>query len=110
MTMMLGLSRLTALASTSPILRPASRIRPIASVEPDLASATTSRLDPASIPAIVLETPPRRALGDLACPVAFELARRLRKAPRAIAQEVVGALEAIDGIARADAAPGVWMR
>ena len=50
MTMMLGLSRLTALASTSPIVRPASRIRPIASVDPDLARATTSRLDPLSMP------------------------------------------------------------
>jgi arginyl-tRNA synthetase len=34
--------------------------------------------------------PPRRALGDLAVPLAFELARRLRKAPRAIAQEIAG--------------------
>ena len=34
--------------------------------------------------------PPRRALGDLAVPLAFELARRLRKAPRAIAQEIGG--------------------
>ena len=50
MTMMLGLSRLTALASTSPIVRPASRTRPIASVEPARARATTSRLDPASMP------------------------------------------------------------
>jgi arginyl-tRNA synthetase len=32
--------------------------------------------------------PPRRALGDLAVPLAFELARRLRKAPRIIAQEI----------------------
>ena len=50
MTMMLGLSRLTALANTSPMVRPASRIRPIASVDPARARATTSRLDPTSIP------------------------------------------------------------
>src|SRR4249920_1655115 len=43
-------------------------------------------------PAIVIEVPPRRALGDLAIPVAFELARRLRKAPRVIAQELATAL------------------
>ena len=37
--------------------------------------------DPA-LAAIVVDVPPRRALGDLAVPLAFELARRLRKAPR----------------------------
>ena len=45
----------------------------------------------ASIP---LEMPPNRALGDLGSPVAFELARALRKAPRAIAQELAAALGA----------------
>ncbi len=39
-------------------------------------------LEPAAMPSIVLESPPNRAMGDLACPVAFELARRLRKAPQ----------------------------
>ena len=53
--------------------------------------------------------PPRRALGDLAVPVAFELARRLRKAPRAIAQEIAGALGAIDGVARVEAAPNGYL-
>ena len=47
--------------------------------------------------AIPVEPAPRRALGDLAVPLAFELARRLRKAPRAIAQELAGALGTIDG-------------
>jgi arginyl-tRNA synthetase len=60
-------------------------------------------------PAIVIETPPRRALGDLAVPVAFELARRLRKAPRAIAQDLSAALGPIDGIARVDAAPNGYL-
>ena len=41
--------------------------------------------DPA-IAEMALETPPKRALGDIAVPIAFTLARRLRKAPRAIAQ------------------------
>ena len=52
---------------------------------------------------VALETPPRRALGDLSSPLAFALARRLRKAPRAIAQELAGALESIEGIARVEA-------
>ena len=38
-------------------------------------------LDAAEAPPIVLEYPPNRELGDLGTPVAFELARRLRKAP-----------------------------
>ncbi len=60
-------------------------------------------------PPIVIEMPPRRALGDLAVPVAFELARRLRKAPRAIAQELAAALGSLDGIARIEAAPNGYL-
>ena len=60
-------------------------------------------------PGIAIETPPRRALGDLAIPVAFELARRLRKAPRVIAQELAAALGTIDGVARIDAAPNGYL-
>src|SRR6266571_3174080 len=37
---------------------------------------------------IALERPPRIAMGDLASPVAFDLAKTLRKAPRAIAAEI----------------------
>ena len=58
-----------------------------------------------SLPAIVLEYPPNRALGDLATPVAFELARRLKKAPRAIAQEIVGAFGTLAGVRTIQAAP-----
>jgi arginyl-tRNA synthetase len=64
--------------------------------------------DPA-LASIPVETPPRRALGDLAVPIAFELARRLRKAPRLIAQEIVGALGAVDGVSRAEAAPNGYI-
>src|SRR4029453_16656433 len=60
-------------------------------------------LDAAAMPALVLEAPPSRAMGALACPVAFELARRLRKAPRAIAAEIVAALGPMPGGDRADA-------
>ena len=66
-------------------------------------------LDPAAVPSIVIETPPRRALGDLAVPVAFELARTLRKAPRVIAQELATALGPIDGISRVEAAPNGYL-
>jgi hypothetical protein len=69
------------------------------------AMTQTFGLAVADQPAIVIETPPRRALGDLAVPVAFELARKLRKAPRAIAQELAVAVGPVDGVARAEAAP-----
>jgi arginyl-tRNA synthetase len=58
---------------------------------------------------IPLETPPKRALGDLAVPLAFALARRLRKAPRAIAQELAGALASVPGVARVEAAPNGYL-
>jgi arginyl-tRNA synthetase len=66
-------------------------------------------LERADLPLIAIEMPPKRALGDLAVPVAFELARRLRKAPRAIAQDLAGALGPIDGVARVEAAPNGYL-
>ncbi len=50
---------------------------------------------------VPLETPPDLRMGEAATPVAFELARKLRKAPKAIAQEIVAALESrgVEGFA-----------
>ena len=59
--------------------------------------------------AIPIEYPPNRTLGDLGTPVAFDLARRLRKAPRVIAQELAGALGPMPGIARVEAAPNGYL-
>jgi arginyl-tRNA synthetase len=53
---------------------------------------------------VVLEQPPELAFGEFATPIAFELARKLRKAPRKIAEEVVGALGAVPGFARFEVA------
>src|SRR5450759_5772162 len=67
---------------------------------------------PAGDPAIVdmaLEVPPRRSRGDISVPMAFALARRLRKAPRAIAQDLVAALGPIDGVTRVEAAPNGYL-
>jgi arginyl-tRNA synthetase len=69
----------------------------------------TYGLAPGDLPALVVEVPPRRAFGDLALPFAFELARRLRKAPRVIARDVVAALGPIEGVARAEAAPNGYV-
>ncbi|MEP7117586.1 MAG: arginine--tRNA ligase [Acidobacteriota bacterium] len=62
--------------------------------------------DAATIP---LEVPPNRTFGDLGSPVAFELARELRKAPRVIAQELATALGAIDGVTSVSAAPNGYL-
>ena len=70
---------------------------------------TLYSLDESSRPAIVLDYPPNRELGDLGTPVAFELARRLRKAPRAIAQEIAEAFGALDGVRRVAAAPNGYL-
>ena len=66
-------------------------------------------LDDTALPSIVLEYPPNRDLGDLGTPVAFELARRLRKAPRAIAQEIAGAFGHLDGVRAVSAAPNGYL-
>jgi arginyl-tRNA synthetase len=60
-------------------------------------------LDRATLPPVVVDYAPSRDLGDLAVPIAFDLARRLRKAPRLIAQELAGAVGAVPGVARVEA-------
>ena len=54
----------------------------------------------ADVPGFAVEVPPTRALGDLAVAVAFQLARPLRKAPRAIAQEIATGIGSLPGVAR----------
>jgi arginyl-tRNA synthetase len=49
--------------------------------------------------AIPMEIPPDLKFGELSTPIAFELARKLRKAPKIIAQEIVAALGAVEGFA-----------
>ena len=46
---------------------------------------------------IPLSIPPELKFGELATPIAFELARKVRKAPKVIAQEIVAALGTVDG-------------
>lgn len=46
---------------------------------------------------IAIEQPPDVKLGEFATPVAFELARKLRKAPKIIAAELADALSALEG-------------
>ncbi|WP_446743950.1 arginine--tRNA ligase [Silvibacterium acidisoli] len=48
---------------------------------------------------LAIEQPPEIKFGEYALPLAFELARRLKKAPRKIAEEVVAALGEVEGFA-----------
>ena len=49
------------------------------------------------IPRLTVEEPPKVEMGDYALPIAFELARTLRKAPRKIAEELVSAIGSVPG-------------
>jgi arginyl-tRNA synthetase len=59
--------------------------------------------------AIVLERPPKIEMGEAASPVCFELAKRLKKAPRQIAQEIANGLGRVDGIAKVEVAGGGYL-
>lgn len=71
--------------------------------------ADTYDLGDAAALTIAVEYPPQRALGDLGSPVAFDLARRLRKAPRQIAQEIAAAFGVVEGVSRVEAAPNGYL-
>jgi arginyl-tRNA synthetase len=59
--------------------------------------------------AIVLERPPKIEMGEAASPVCFELAKRLKRAPRQIAQEIANGLGRVDGIAKVEVAGGGYL-
>jgi len=78
-------------------------------VQEAVADAIRRQFGVADVPPVGVEVPPSRALGDLAVTVAFQLARTLRKAPRAIAQDLAAALGNLPGIARVAAAPNGYL-
>ncbi|HYG98824.1 MAG TPA: arginine--tRNA ligase [Terriglobales bacterium] len=53
---------------------------------------------------IVVEQPPKVELGEYALPLSFELAKKLRKAPRKIAEEIVAGIGKIDGFEKLEVA------
>ena len=56
------------------------------------------------LPKIVIEQPPRIELGEYALPLAFELAKKLRKPPRKIAEEIVAGIGPLDGFEKLELA------
>ena len=53
---------------------------------------------------IVIDQPPNVDMGEFALPLSFELAKRLRKAPRKIAEEIVTAMPLPDGFEKLEVA------
>jgi arginyl-tRNA synthetase len=58
---------------------------------------------------IILERPPKLSMGEVASPLCFELAKRLKKPPRALAQEIANSLAPVKGVARVDVAGGGYL-
>ena len=54
--------------------------------------------------AVTLEKPPKLEMGEAASPVCFELAKRLKLAPRKIAQEIATSLPKVAGVLRVEVA------
>jgi arginyl-tRNA synthetase len=59
--------------------------------------------------AVPTSRPPKVELGEVATPVCFELAKRLRRAPRQIAQEISAELAPLEGVARWEVAGGGYL-
>jgi arginyl-tRNA synthetase len=55
------------------------------------------------------ERPPKLAMGESASPLCFELAKQLKKPPRALAQEIANSLKQIPGVARVEVAGGGYL-
>jgi arginyl-tRNA synthetase len=56
------------------------------------------------LPRIVVDQPPNVGLGEYALPLSFELAKKLRKAPKKIAEEVVAGLGQVPGFEKFEVA------
>ena len=56
------------------------------------------------LPKIAIEQPPKVEFGEYALPLAFELAKKLRKPPRKIAEEIVAGLGPIEGFEKLELA------
>jgi arginyl-tRNA synthetase len=75
------------------------------SLEQNLIAAFSAHLAERGIAAeVTLEQPKEPTFGEYALPVAFQLARQLKKAPRAIAQELVDGVGRITGVSQLEIA------
>src|SRR5437762_11396961 len=56
------------------------------------------------MPNIVVDQPPSVALGEFALPLSFELAKKLRKPPRKIAEEIKKSIGPVEGFGKFEVA------
>ena len=56
------------------------------------------------LPNLIIEQPPKVEFGEYALPIAFELARKLRKAPRKIAEEIIAGIGTVPGFEKFEVA------
>ena len=70
----------------------------------DVLRSTIQTLWNTEITEVVLNQTPKIELGELATPVCFELAKKLRKPPRAVADELIRSLGEIPGVRKVELA------
>lgn len=58
---------------------------------------------------VTTERPPKIEMGEIASPVCFELAKKLKRAPRQIAQEIASGIGKIEGVERIEVAGGGYL-
>ena len=84
-------------------------LEPVRSALSDAIRAAAKERLGADVEKVVLERPPKLALGDFACPVAFDLAKALKKAPRALAAELAQAVRLPSGVREARVEGGGYL-
>ena len=87
-----------------PVVRfPVMQLQVQSLIKDSLQSAIRSlwNIEPADI---VLNLTPKVEMGDLATPVCFDLAKKLKKAPRAVAEELIRGLGEVPGIQKIELA------
>ena len=81
-------------------------------IREDIAQAlrdTVRKLFGIGLERVVLERPPRVSLGDFATPTAFDLAGKVRRAPRSIAAEIAAAVALPEGVREARVEAGGYV-
>jgi arginyl-tRNA synthetase len=58
---------------------------------------------------VATSRPPKIEMGEIASPVCFELAKRLKRAPRQLAQEIASGIGRIEGVERIEVAGGGYL-
>jgi arginyl-tRNA synthetase len=70
-------------------------------IEARLAETLEQQLSSKALPSlkVILEQPKQGSFGELAIPLAFQLARQLKRPPRQIAEELAAGLQGVPGVA-----------